>query len=742
MNTIKLLKIEKKNNVVNYLFITEGEIGKSVRDDRDFFIEYDFNIENIPNSILVIPFLGNLIPIAWAYNATIEIPEVDDDFLNCLEEVKRSYAYMYPKLKFEGQVCVNKIIKNKVDKSGKKLLFFSGGVDATSSLIDIWDCDPLLCTLWGSDIYLKDVEGWDVVKNSVINTGNNFNLKSTFVKTSFRDILNYQELNVKFAKPNNENWWHGFQHGIAILTHAAPIAFIYGINEVNIAATASVKSEEDYLCASSPIIDNNVKFCGCRCVHEGYENSRNDKIRKICQFSKKNDIDINLRVCWETRTGYNCCTCEKCARTYMAIWAEGFDPNEFVFNLSNEILQEVVEKIKNKEINLPIIFWEDIIRLCSINQKLIDTNCLARYLVDNVSQYRGVTYKFYDTPVSLRKERKIDAIVLECKKDYSSIQRSFESTGGNTGNLLFIESIIKNLNAQSMSYNEYKRFGNLYKDIPIITTDFIWINETSDFEWMYKRVEELKDSIFVPMSVGVQAPNYNGDFMMPTSALKALSAIQERAVIGVRGEYTADILNKNGIKNIEVIGCPSLFYLGNPNMCIKKDDKEIKEVSVNFRTFYGNLSVKEKRYLTYCANRNYEFIEQTAYDFTEQNAADIKYYNYVSKWIKRRRKIFFDANEWKNEMSKMQFSMGLRFHGNVAALWNEIPALFFAIDSRTEELISYFDLPYIRMEEFDDTKPIEYYYNLADYDSFNKKYSKLYKRYEEFLKKNKLKVSA
>ena len=179
-----------------------------------------------------------------------------------------------------------------------------------------------------------------------------------------------------------------------------------------------------------------------------------------------------------------------------------------------------------------------------------------------------------------------------------------------------------------------------------------------------------------------------------------------------------------------------MYYAGTPSLQIERKNEPINSVSINFRTFYGLLSVKEKRFLTYCANRNYDFIEQTAYDFSEENASDINYFNYVSKWIMRKKKIFFNVDDWKDEVAKKQFSMGLRFHGNVVALWNKIPALFFAIDSRTEELASYFSLPYIRMEDFDDTKSIEYYYDLANYDNFNKKYSELYNRYEDFLKKN------
>ena len=74
----------------------------------------------------------------------------------------------------------------------------------------------------------------------------------------------------------------------------------------------------------------------------------------------------------------------------------------------------------------------------------------------------------------------------------------------------------------------------------------------------------------------------------------------------------------------------------------------------------------------------------------------------------------------------------------MVALWNRIPALFFIIDSRTEELVRYFNLPFLKMQDFDDRKPIEYYYELADYTAFNSNYEKKFLKYQEFLRKNKI----
>jgi hypothetical protein len=51
-------------------------------------------------------------------------------------------------------------------------------------------------------------------------------------------------------------------------------------------------------------------------------------------------------------------------------------------------------------------------------------------------------------------------------------------------------------------------------------------------------------------------------------------------------------------------------------------------------------------------------------------------------------------------------------------------------------MIEYFKLPSISINDFDETKPVEYYYDLADYTEFNRNYAAIYDRFKQFLIKN------
>ena len=169
------------------------------------------------------------------------------------------------------------------NKKESSAAFFGGGVDAFATLIAHIAEKPTLMTLWGSDIPLKDTDGWEVVKNHTLKTAENFGLQAIFVKTNFRELLNYIELN-RLVKMSGDNYWHGFQHGIGIIGHAAPLAAKNGFSTIYIASSYTVNDNKT--CASHPDIDGNVRFAGCNIIHDQYEYDRQAKVDHICSFQK------------------------------------------------------------------------------------------------------------------------------------------------------------------------------------------------------------------------------------------------------------------------------------------------------------------------------------------------------------------------------------------------------------------------------------------------------------------------
>lgn len=311
----------------------------------------------------------------------------------------------------------------------------------------------------------------------------------------------------------------------------------------------------------------------------------------------------------------------------------------------------------------------------------------------------------------------------------------FRSLGENTGNLAFWESI-RRLFAPAIVPYEAEKIKACGR---VIVTDLIWIRRGA----VYPVLEKLADACaipFIPMSVGVQSEG-EGDFRLEKDTVRLLKKLEERAVIGVRGEYTAEVLSRHGIKNMAVIGCRPCI-IGKTRGCASAKGRGRGDAARISAPFSEGFRLPKNHFLSYCADRNMLFVEQTAHKLTKEAASgDEVYYRYIASWLYGNSVLPFSYAEWRRALRGIRFSVGGRFHGNVVALWQGIKALFLTSDSRTRELTSLFRLPAMETEDFDRNKPFSYYLGSADYSAFNRCYKERYETFERFAAKNGLRFT-
>ncbi|MBL8838768.1 MAG: hypothetical protein JNL66_21120 [Alphaproteobacteria bacterium] len=326
-----------------------------------FFAEYEQEIADVPPSVAVIPFVCNLMPIAWLYDATVHVDEIDARFLESLAHVRQAYADMYPGFAFRGRVAAGKIVDNRLNRpQAPPLVLFSGGVDAVFTMLGNRALRPTLLTVWGADMFFKHAAAWEKVKEQNRQLAAAWDCDFTTIASSFRLFLNYAVLNEKFGKPVKDNWWHGFQHGVGLLGLAAPLAWVRRADHVIISSSYSSHDPFVTLCASDPSIDSALRFFDATCRHYDYTVTRQRKVAFICREAEAFKREVPLRVCWETATGRNCGVCDKCMRTLFAIHGEGADPQQFGFTMTAAKLEEITAKLKSGGVK-PTAFWSDIV---------------------------------------------------------------------------------------------------------------------------------------------------------------------------------------------------------------------------------------------------------------------------------------------------------------------------------------------------------------------------------------------
>lgn len=346
--------------------------------------------------------------------------------------------------------------------------------------------------------------------------------------------------------------------------------------------------------------------------------------------------------------------------------------------------------------------------------------------------------------------------------DSLSYQERFEITGRNTGNLLIGNGLYRQL--------QYARWGGASVSNPpgyikekfdrIVLPSANYLNRHFDLSAWARFVESV-DLPCLMVGLGAQAPDKKTVLTdIPKGTIRFIKAVAERSEsIGVRGHYTAEVLKKLGINNIDVVGCPSFYTnLSKPPDVTKKRFKGIKEIvitgssNVISHSYNPTLAGQVERKLFRMADtENFAYVLQSELpeilylektDATRKLAlkqsAKVLGYASVDAYaatICRTGKVFFDVQEWFNWMRKQEFVIGTRLHGAVAALLQGVPALIICHDTRTKEMCELMRFPHISLSDAEDLS-LEDMYEQAAFRTMHDRYVHMCSRYVAFLEKN------
>lgn len=372
-----------------------------------FFCDYSIDISNVPKSILVVPLLTNLLPFSWITNSVIWVDEIDEVFYDNILIIKSAFREMHSNMKLGGTLIASRKVNNTYNSYNEGCIqLFTGGIDATATLVRIKGEKPVLFNTNGwyiksptenNPIYDSDYE-------AITEIAKTEGLSAEFVKSNFATFINTTELNKKYLRKYHTTWWFGFQHSMAFIGCSFVLGFARHLSRIYIAS--SYTFGQYIVCVSDPRIDSSIKCSNMKVVHDGYELSRQDKVYLITQHQKRVHRDVKLRVC--SFNTHNCCECEKCFRTMLALISEGVDDlSQYGFRLNEPFITILKRFIKTKAMELDndhIVFWYDIIAKMRDNYE----NICHKEVYDYLSN------------IDLKKERK-SSILNHYRYDFFSI---------------------------------------------------------------------------------------------------------------------------------------------------------------------------------------------------------------------------------------------------------------------------------------------------------------------------------
>ena len=318
--------------------------------DLSLRTEYSFHIDEVNNSILNVSAVSAVLPIAWVLGRSVCVEELDSRFLESAEEVRKVMKGWYPSLPFSGSIVVKKIEENGI-AGEKTALLFSGGVDSTSSLIKHLSETPVLVMIRGADIPLHKERFWEMIYEHYSKFAREIGVKLESISTNLRASLNEWLLDYEFGRYGSGSWWGSFYHGIALLGLCAPLSVARKVKRILIASSYTSKFTLPW--GSSPEIDEKIRWADIIVQHDGYELSRQEKIRYLLKpYTKERGSCPLLRVCYSQFKEFNCGKCLKCVRTMLGLLLEGIDPTKCGFPMESDFLEKVKRGFETRSIVL------------------------------------------------------------------------------------------------------------------------------------------------------------------------------------------------------------------------------------------------------------------------------------------------------------------------------------------------------------------------------------------------------
>ena len=322
---------------INYSYKGTGSAAKFFSGRPSFYAEYEVDLSEVPESILFIPLIANLAPIAWLAGLPLDVPTLDANFLSSLGQVKAVFVKNYPGISDEDSPIQAETTVESEVRGSKHAMLFSGGVDAYATFFRHREEGLDLVSVRGADIPVDDGGQWQRLvycntREPILSPHN-----KRHIEANLRDFYTYH---VSLLIPTKA-WWGTVQHGLALNSLVAPLAYVLGYSKVYIAS--SYTEAIQIVWGSTPEIDNAINWSGSRVEHDGYELQRVDKIGLIVLATRSDRDKPNLRVCYsELNDGLNCSNCEKCFRTMLGLSLFGADPAEFGFVVRADTYEKMI----------------------------------------------------------------------------------------------------------------------------------------------------------------------------------------------------------------------------------------------------------------------------------------------------------------------------------------------------------------------------------------------------------------
>ncbi len=306
-------------------------------------------------------------------------------------------------------------------------------------------------------------------------------------------------------------------------------------------------------------------------------------------------------------------------------------------------------------------------------------------------------------------------------------------SGANIGNFAFrhaLKSLIELKDYIPVDYNGFNQAIIKQPAESVVISCANWLCTTEQYEksnLVRASTIEKADCPITVFGLGAQAKSGQTDFKLGPNTERLAKVISERSEkVSVRDEFTLTVLEKLGINNAVVTGCPSNFINLNKHLGASIVDKcedlansqpEWQNLRMHFSEFSGGHAssgrvLHETMELLYKSPSFYVIQSPVLFPFI-LNENDVIPGEYMAnkpksiensrdfrRFLKSKVMHFSSVDAWMDFARTCDLSIGMRIHGNMLPLQAGVPSIVIGHDSRTNGLCSMMGIPVISPERF------------------------------------------
>ena len=356
----------------------------------------------------------------------------------------------------------------------------------------------------------------------------------------------------------------------------------------------------------------------------------------------------------------------------------------------------------------------------------------------------------------------------DCVRWYSDFDKSIDHYH-NIGDAFVFDSSLKLLHfdrldvcdIQTVRPGDADRYNAEYDYVFLRGSNYIH----AEMDW--ENAEAILPHLKIPIlafGVGAQAPA-KGKLELPARGKRIWQIIGDHSTtLGVRGAYTAEMLWDMGVRNVRIVGCPTAFRNNDPMLRIDLPPLgEVREIGFTVRREVSkDYSPDVAKYLT----RHRDIIKAMARRFDarlmmqgeveekkliagtpeqrQEAWAHLKGNAWCAEWFfdaeieqLYRTKLFYSdaVADYEALVRRLDLVLGYRLHGNLMALANGVPSVYFVYDSRTAEFCETFAIPSYNVYT-DKDFVLEEFWDQARFERFNRAFYMRYRDMRDFLDEN------